>query len=116
MVTFCSAHLKKLSGVEMHYCNILHRTAVKSIQKKQLNFRVELWQAVHEFIRYFGNDSSDEVFVLAKEALHESTFTQYRENLASALAERNQEKLHHVLYEVSKACLFSYGYFIVEDF
>jgi len=65
---------------------------------------VDLWQAVHEFTRYFGDDASNvtELFDKAQSALQHSTFSQYKENLSKAVVERNQEKLDHVIYEVSK--------------
>ena len=61
-----------------------------------------MWQAVHEFSRYFGEEDGESgLYLRAKKALRDATFVQYKENLRSAVAERNQDKLEHVLYEVS---------------
>ena len=71
-------------------------------------YRADLWQAVHEFTRYFGDDHDNDetgLFKEAQTALRASTFSQYKINLVAAVDERSQEKLDHVIYEVSELWL-----------
>nr|CAB3262970.1 uncharacterized protein LOC100186042 [Phallusia mammillata] len=66
--------------------------------------RADLWQALCEFRRYFGDGdlSKDEKLLLntAQEMLRKRTADQYVDNLKTALKQRNVETLEHLLYQI----------------
>ncbi|XP_078493289.1 uncharacterized protein LOC144748794 [Ciona intestinalis] len=66
--------------------------------------RADMWRAVHEFTRYIGEESlnQNELQLLneARTNLKLVTIQQYKENLTSAIKQRNIDILENILYQI----------------